>query len=394
MSQHSDPVVITHAKRTPIGQFLGGLSTLPAHELGAVVIRSLLEDSDIDPSAIDDVILGQVLTALQGQNPARQAAVNAGIPHANTALTINQVCGSGLRAVAMGMQAIMLGDADIVIAGGQENMSASVHAMHMRSGLKFGDAPLQDTMIKDGLWDAFNDYHMGITAENLAEKFSLSRDDQDAFAAQSQQKTQKAMEEGKFKSEIVPVTIKGRKGDTIVDQDEFPRKDVTAEALSKLRPAFKKDGTVTAANASGLNDGAAAVLLMRKSEAEKRGFAILAEISSWATAGVDPAIMGIGPVPAVQKALKKAEWDLSDVELIEANEAFAAQSLSVMGELNVNPEIMNVNGGAISLGHPIGASGARVLVTLLHEMQRRDVHKGLATLCIGGGMGVAMCVSR
>lgn len=394
MSSSIDPVVITHAKRTAIGNFMGGLSSVPAHELGANVIKSLLEESGIDAGDVDEVILGQVLTALQGQNPARQTAIAAGIPQDKTAFCINQVCGSGLRAVALGMQSILLGDADIIIAGGQENMSLAPHGMNMRNGVKFGDTKFEDTMIKDGLWDAFNDYHMGTTAENLADKYSVNREAQDEFAAQSQQKTQAAMDAGKFKDEITPVTISSRKGDVVIDSDEFPRRDVTAEGVSKLRPAFKKDGSVTAANASGLNDGAAAVILMRKSEAEKRGLPILAEIKSWASAGVDPAIMGIGPVPAVEKALKKADWSLEDLELIEANEAFAVQSLCVVSELGLNADIVNVNGGAISLGHPIGASGARILVTLLHEMKRRDVKKGLATLCIGGGMGVALCVER
>lgn len=394
MSSSNDPVVITHAKRTAIGNFMGGLSGLPAHELGARVIAHILEASDVSPQEVDEVILGQVLTALQGQNPARQAAITAGLPQEKTALTINQVCGSGLRAVAMGMQSILLGDADIVIAGGQENMSMSPHGMQMRGGIKFGDAQMQDTMIKDGLWDAFNDYHMGITAENLADKYNVDRAKQDEFAARSQQRAQKAIDEGRFEDEILPVTISSRKGDVTIDTDEFPRRDVTAEGLSGLKPAFKKDGSVTAANASGLNDGAAILLLMRKSEAEKRGLDIMAEISSWATAGVDPAIMGVGPVPAVNKALQKAAWQLDDVDLIEANEAFAAQSLCVMEELKLDAEKVNVNGGAIALGHPIGASGARVLVTLLYEMKRRNAAKGLATLCIGGGMGIALCVSR
>lgn len=394
MSSHNDPVVITHAKRTAIGNFMGGLSGVPAYELGAHVIKNLIEESGIAADDVDEVILGQVLTALQGQNPARQAAIAAGVPESKTAFCINQVCGSGLRAVALAMQSVLLGDADIIIAGGQENMSMAPHGANMRRGVKFGDTKLEDTMIKDGLWDAFNDYHMGITAENLADKYSVTREAQDDFSAGSQQKTQAAMDSGKFKDEIVPYTISSRKGDVVIDTDEFPRRDVTAEGLAALRPAFKKDGSVTAANASGLNDSAAAVILMRKSEAEKRGLPILAVIKSWASAGVDPAIMGIGPVPAVEKALKKAQWNLSDLELVEANEAFAVQSLCVVSELGLDADIVNVNGGAISLGHPIGASGARILVTLLHEMKRRDVSKGLATLCIGGGMGVAMCVER
>jgi acetyl-CoA C-acetyltransferase len=388
----ADAVVIVSAKRTAIGNLGGGLSPVPAHELGATVIKAVLAESGVDAADVSDVILGQVLTAGVGQNPARQAAIAAGIPQERTALTINQVCGSGLRSVAMGAQAILLGDADIVVAGGQENMSRSPHALFMREGVKFGDVSAVDTMIKDGLWDAFNDYHMGTTAENIAESFSISRADQDAFAAGSQNKAEAAIAAGKFKDEIVPITIKGRKGDTVVDTDEFPRAGVTAEGLSGLRPAFKKDGTVTAANASGINDGAAVVLLMRASEAKKRGLTPLATITSWATAGVDPAVMGTGPIPASKKALEKAGWGVSDLTLVESNEAFAAQACAVLKELSLDPEIVNVNGGAIALGHPIGASGTRVLVTLLHEMKKRGGGKGLATLCIGGGMGIAMCV--
>ena len=390
-----DPIVIVAAKRTAIGTFLGTLSSVSAPDLGATVIKNILEETGITPDDIDDVILGQVLTAAQGQNPARQTLIKSGIPQEKTALTINQVCGSGLRAVALGAQAILCGDSDIIIAGGQESMSLSPHAIQMRNGLKFGDAQLQDTMIVDGLWDFFNDYHMGITAENIAEKFSISRDDQDEFAAQSQNKAEKAIADGKFKDEIVPVTVKTRKEEIVFDTDEFPRAGVTAEGLGKLKPAFKRDGgTVTAGNASGLNDGAAAVLIMKKSTADAKGLTPLATITSWATAGVDPAIMGTGPIPASKKALEKAGWEVSDLDLVESNEAFAAQACCVLKELKLDAEKVNVNGGAIALGHPIGASGCRVLVTLLHELKRRNVQKGLATLCIGGGMGVAMCVER
>lgn len=390
----SDPIVLVSAKRTAIGNLGGSLSSTPAHMLGKIVIENVLADAGLSPDDVNDVIMGQVLTANTGQNPARQAAVHAGIPEDRTALTINQVCGSGLRAVAMGMQSVLSGDADIVVAGGQENMSLSPHAMYARDGVKFGDVQMKDTMIVDGLWDAFNDYHMGITAENIAEKYQITRADQDAFAAQSQNRAEAAVNDNKFAAEIVPVTIKTRKEDITFDKDEFPRAGVTAESLAKLRPAFKKDGSVTAANASGINDGAAALVLMRLSEAEKRGLEPLARIASWATAGVDPSVMGTGPVPASRKALEKAGWSVSDLDLIESNEAFAAQSLCVMKEMGFDAEKTNVNGGAIALGHPIGASGARVLVTLLHEMARRDVQKGLATLCIGGGMGIAMCVER
>lgn len=389
-----DNIVIVAARRTAIGAFNGGLSGIPAARLGQAVIEAVLADSGVSTSEVDDVIMGQVLTASAGQNPARQAALYAGIDNAKTAMTINQVCGSGLRSVALGVQAIVCGDADIVVAGGQENMSASPHCMHMRDGVKFGNVEFKDSMITDGLWDIFNDYHMGITAENIAEEFKISREEQDAFAAQSQNRAEAAIHDGKFKDEIVPVTIKTRKEDIVFDEDEFPRAGVTADSLAKLRPAFKKDGTVTAANASGINDGAAAVLLMRASEAEKRGLTPMATIKSWATAGVDPSIMGTGPVPATQKALEKAGWSVSDLDLVESNEAFAAQSLCVLREAGFDPEKTNVNGGAIALGHPIGASGTRVLVTLLHEMKWRDVQKGLATLCIGGGMGIAMCVER
>ncbi len=390
----SDPIVIVAAKRTAIGTLGGGLSTISAKDLGAVVIKQVMEDAKLGASDIDDVIMGQVLTAGCGQNPARQAAIAAGIDQAATAITVNQVCGSGLRTVAMGVQAIQAGDAEIVIAGGQENMSQSPHVMHLREAVKFGDAQMRDTMILDGLWDAFNDYHMGITAENIAEKFSISREAQDLFAATSQNRAEEAINQGKFNDEIVPVEVQKRKETITVDKDEFPRAGVTAEGLAKLRPAFKKDGTVTAANASGINDGAAAVVLMKKSEAEKRGLKPIAEIKSWATRGVDPAVMGTGPIPASKAALEKAGWSASDLDLIESNEAFAAQACSVLQETGFDPDKTNVNGGAIALGHPIGASGTRILVTLLHEMTRRDAKKGLATLCIGGGMGIALCVER
>lgn len=393
MSQN-DPIVIVAAKRTAIGNLNGGLSKLSADKLGAHVIKSLLDEVKLDASDVDEVVMGQVLTAGAGQNPARQAAIEAGIPNERTAYTINQVCGSGLRSLANAMQSIANDDASIVVAGGQESMSQSPHAVHMRDGVKFGSSELQDTMIIDGLWDSFNDYHMGITAENIAEKYQITRQTQDEFAALSQQKAEAAINDGRFKDEILPVTIEDRKGDITVDADEFPRAGVTADGLSKLRPAFKKDGTVTAANASGINDGAAATVLMRASEAEKRGLPVFATIKSWATAGVDPSVMGTGPIPASKKALEKAGWDIKDLDLVESNEAFAAQSLAVLQELGLDPEIVNVNGGAIALGHPIGASGTRILVTLLHEMARRDVQKGLATLCIGGGMGIAMCVER
>lgn len=389
-----DSVVIVAAQRTAIGTLGGGLSKVAATELGRTVIAAVLDKANVAPADIDDVVMGQVLTAGVGQNPARQAAMAAGIPADKAAMTINQVCGSGLRAVAMAVQAILLGDADIVIAGGQENMSLSPHALYMREATKFGDVAAVDTMIKDGLWDAFNDYHMGITAENIAAAYDISRVDQDALAAGSQNKAEAAIAAGAFDAEIAPVIVKNRKGDITVDADEFPRVGVTAESLAALRPAFKKDGTVTAANASGINDGAAALLLMRASEARKRGLTPLATIKSWATAGVDPAVMGTGPIPASRKALDKAGWSVDDLDLIESNEAFAAQACAVMKEMAFDPAKVNVNGGAIALGHPIGASGARVLVTLLHAMQARDAKKGLATLCIGGGMGIAMCVER
>lgn len=387
-------IVIVDAVRTPIGAFLGGLSSLPAHKLGELAIKGLLERTKISPDKISEVILGQVLTAAQGQNPARQASLNAGLPKEVPAWGLNQVCGSGLRAVALGFQAIRNGDSEIVIAGGQENMSMAPHAQHLRNGVKFGDVKLVDTMIHDGLWDIFNNYHMGITAENVAKKYGVTREEQDEFSAQSQQKAGKAIAAGNFKDEIIPITIPGKKGDTIVDKDEFPRPDTTAETLSKLKPAFDKEGTVTAGNASGINDGAAVTLLMTRENAEKHGLQPLATIASWAHAGVAPDIMGTGPIYAVKKLLAKTGWNLNDLDLIESNEAFAAQAIGVNKELGWDTSKVNVNGGAIALGHPIGASGARVLTTLLHEMKRRDAKKGLATLCIGGGMGVALAVAR
>lgn len=387
-------VVIVSAKRTAIGSFLGSLSSLSAVELGKVAVTAALKDAGVSPADVDEVILGQVLTGACGQNPARQTAIGAGIPIDKTAITINQVCGSGLRAVAMGLQSIKNGDANIVVAGGQESMSQSVHAANLRNGTKMGDMQFTDTMIKDGLWDAFNGYHMGITAENVATKYGLTRADQDEFSAVSQQRAIAAIEAGKFKDEIAPVTIKQKKSEVVFDTDEFPRAGTTVETLGGLRPAFKPDGTVTAGNASGINDGAAALVLMSADEAKKRGLTPLATIKSWATVGVDPSIMGVGPIPASQKALDKAGWSVADLDLVEANEAFAAQACSVVRELKLDPAKVNVNGGAIALGHPIGASGARVLTTLLHEMKRRDAKKGLATLCIGGGMGIALCVER
>jgi acetyl-CoA C-acetyltransferase len=377
-----------------VGSFNGSFATTPAQALGAAVIQGVLERAGVSPEDVTQAILGQVLTAAQGQNPARQAAINAGLPHASTAITINQVCGSGLRAVAMGAQHILLGDDKIVIAGGQESMSLSTHAQHLRAGQKMGDLAFIDTMIKDGLWDAFHGYHMGTTAENVARQFQITREQQDEFALQSQNKAEAAQKAGRFKDEIIPFTVKTRKGETIVDADEYIRLGATIEAMQKLKPAFSKDGTVTAGNASGLNDGAAAVLLMTEEEAAKRGIEPLARIASWATVGVDPAIMGTGPIPASRKALEKAGWKASDLDLIEANEAFAAQACAVNNDLGWDTSKVNVNGGAIAIGHPIGASGARILNTLLFEMKRRDAKKGLATLCIGGGMGVALCVER
>jgi acetyl-CoA C-acetyltransferase len=387
-------VVIVSAARTPIGAFSGALATLPAHELGKIAIVEALKRAKVEAGEVSEVVLGHVLTAGAGQNTARQAAVAAGIPTDKTAYVINQVCGSGLRTVALGYQAIRNGDSDIVVAGGQESMSLAPHCMHLRNGTKMGDTQMVDTMIRDGLWDAFNGYHMGITAENVAEKWQITREAQDKFATASQNKAEAAQKAGKFKDEIVPVTISGRKGDVTVADDEYIKAGTNIEILAKLRPAFKKDGTVTAGNASGLNDGAAALILMSAENAAKRGLKPLARIASWATAGVDPAIMGSGPIPASRKALERAGWKAEDLDLIEANEAFAAQACAVNKDLGWDTSKVNVNGGAIALGHPIGASGARVLVTLLHEMQKRNAKKGLATLCIGGGMGIALTVER
>ena len=387
-------IVIVAAGRTPVGSFNGAFANTPAHDLGAAVIKGVLERAGLEGGDVDEVIFGQVLTAGQGQNPARQAAMNGGIPKEKTAWSLNQVCGSGLRAVALGQQQIANGDASIIIAGGQESMSLSPHAAYMRSGTKMGDIKFIDTMIKDGLMDAFHGYHMGTTAENIASKWQLSREEQDRFALASQNKAEAAQKAGKFKDEIIAFTVPGRKGDVVVDQDEYIRHGATYESMAKLKPAFSKDGTVTAANASGLNDGAAALVLMSAEEAKKRGLTPLARIASWATAGVDPSIMGTGPIPASRKALEKAGWKAKDLDLVEANEAFAAQACAVNKDMGWDPEIVNVNGGAIAIGHPIGASGARVLVTLLHELQKRDAHKGLATLCIGGGMGIALTVER
>jgi acetyl-CoA C-acetyltransferase len=390
----TEDIVIVGAVRTAVGSFNGAFANTPAHELGAVAIKSALERAQVDAAEVDEVILGQILTAAQGQNPARQAAMAAGVPQEKTAWGLNQLCGSGLRTVAIGMQQIANGDASIIVAGGQESMSQAPHAAHMRSGTKMGDFKLVDTMLRDGLMDAFHGYHMGNTAENVAQRWQLTREEQDQFAVSSQNKAEAAQKSGRFKDEIVPVTIKSRKGDIVVDQDEYIRPGTTMDAVAKLRPAFSKDGTVTAGNASGINDGAAAIVLMTAAEAERRGLTPLARIASWATAGVDPAIMGTGPIPSSRKALEKAGWKVQDLELVEANEAFAAQSLAVNKDMGWNPDIVNVNGGAIAIGHPIGASGGRVLVTLLHEMQKRGVKKGLATLCIGGGMGIAMCLER
>ena len=387
-------VVITGAARTPVGSFLGSLSSMAASELGAIAITEALSRAGVSPEDVSEVIMGQILSAGGGQNPARQAAIGAGIPNEKTAYGINQLCGSGLRTVALGYQAILAGDSDVVVAGGLESMSQSPHVMHLRNGVKMGSGQMVDTMINDGLMDAFNGYHMGTTAENVARKWQLTRDEQDAFALGSQNKAEAAQKAGKFKDEIVPVTIKSRKGDTVVDADEYPKHGTTIESLTKLRPAFDKEGTVTAGNASGINDGAAALVLMSAENAEKRGAPVLARIKSWATAGVDPAIMGTGPIPASRLALEKAGWTVDDLDLVEANEAFAAQACALNKDMGWNTDIVNVNGGAIALGHPIGASGARVLVTLLHEMQKRDAKKGLTTLCIGGGMGIAMCVER
>ncbi|AUG51437.1 acetyl-CoA C-acetyltransferase [Thalassospira marina] len=387
-------VVIVGAARTPIGAFNGTLSGTPAHELGTIAIKAALERAGVEADAVDEVILGQVLTAGEGQNPARQAALGAGISEGATAFLINQVCGSGLRTVALAAQQIMAGDATIVVAGGQENMSLSGHVAHLRDGHRMGDVKFIDTMIKDGLWCAFNGYHMGNTAENVASKWDISREEQDAFAVASQNKAEAAQKAGRFADEIAPVTIKHRKGETVFDADEYPRHGASVEGMAKLRPAFDKEGTVTAGNASGINDGAAALVLMSAEEASRRGLTPLAKIKSWATAGVDPSIMGSGPIPASRKALQKAGWNAEDLDLIEANEAFAAQAIAVNRDMGWDTDKVNVNGGAIALGHPIGASGARVFVTLLHEMQKRDAKKGLATLCIGGGMGIALCVER
>jgi acetyl-CoA C-acetyltransferase len=385
-------VVIVSAARTPVGSFNGALSSLPASELGKVAIEAAISRAGLQPSDVDEVILGQVLQAAAGQGPARQASVKAGIPVESPAWSLNQLCGSGLRAVALAAQQIATGDAAVVVAGGQESMSQAPHAQNLRGGQKMGDLAFVDTMIKDGLWDAFHGYHMGQTAENIASRWQITRADQDAFAVASQNKAEAAQKAGKFDDEIAPVTIKGRKGDTVVDKDEYIRHGVTLDSISGLKPAFTKDGSVTAANASGLNDGAAALVLMSAEEAQKRGLKPLARIASWANAGVEPEIMGTGPIPASKKALEKAGWTVADLDLVESNEAFAAQSLCVVRELGLDPAKVNVNGGAIAIGHPIGASGARVLTTLLHEMKRSGAQKGLATLCIGGGMGVAMCV--
>jgi acetyl-CoA C-acetyltransferase len=387
-------IVIVGAARTAVGSFNGSFANTPAHDLGAAAIKAAMARAGVEGAEVDEVILGQILIAGQGQNPARQAAMAAGVPQEKTAWGLNQLCGSGLRTVAIGMQQIANGDADIIVAGGQESMSMAPHAAHMRSGTKMGDFKLVDTMLKDGLLDAFNGYHMGNTAENVAQRWQLTRDEQDQFAVTSQNKAEAAQKAGRFKDEIVPYTIASRKGDVVVDNDEYIRAGTTIDAVAKLKPAFSKDGTVTAANASGINDGAAALVLMTADEAQKRGLTPLARIASWATAGVDPAIMGTGPIPASRKALEKAGWKVQDLDLVEANEAFAAQALAVNKDMGWNPDIVNVNGGAIAIGHPIGASGARVLVTLLHEMGRRNAKKGLATLCIGGGMGVAMCLER
>jgi acetyl-CoA C-acetyltransferase len=387
-------IVIASAARTPVGSFSGALSSLPAHELGAVAVKAALERAGVKADEVDEVILGQILSAGQGQNPARQAAMKAGVPQEKTAWGLNQLCGSGLRAVALGMQQIANGDAKIIVAGGMESMSQSQHSAYLRSGVKMGEMKLLDTMLRDGLMDAFHGYHMGVTAENVATKWQISRDEQDKFAVASQNKAEAAQKAGKFKDEIVPVTISSKKGDVVVDQDEYIRHGATLEGMAKLKPAFSKEGTITAGNASGINDGAAALVLMSEDEAKKRGIKPLAKIVSWATAGVDPAIMGSGPIPASRKALEKAGWTVKDLDLIEANEAFAAQAIAVNKDMGWDVDKVNVNGGAIAIGHPVGASGARVLTTLLHEMRRRDAKKGLATLCIGGGMGIALCVER
>jgi acetyl-CoA C-acetyltransferase len=390
----SDDIVIVGAARTPVGAFNGAFAALPAHELGKVAIQAALERAGVETGRVNEVIMGQILNAGQGQNPARQASIAAGIPVEAPAWGVNQLCGSGLRTVALGLQQIVDGNAEIVVAGGQESMSMAPHCAHLRGGVKMGNFDMIDSMIKDGLWDAFNGYHMGNTAENVAKQWQITRQQQDEFAVSSQNKAEAAQKAGKFKDEIAPVTIKARKGDIVVDTDEYPKAGVTLESIAKLRPAFEKDGTVTAGNASGINDGAAAVVLMKASQAAKEGRKVLARIVSWAHAGVDPAIMGTGPIPASRAALKKAGWNIGDLDLVEANEAFAAQACAVNKDLGWDTGKVNVNGGAIALGHPIGASGTRVLVTLLHEMEKRNAKKGLATLCIGGGMGIAMCVER
>ncbi len=390
----STDVVIVSAARTAVGSFNGAFANTPAHDLGAAAIKGALARAGVEGGDVDEVIMGQILSAGQGQNPARQAAIHAGIPDKASAWGLNQLCGSGLRTVAIGMQQIANGDANVIVAGGMESMSMAQHASHLRNGTKMGDMKLVDTMIKDGLWDAFHGYHMGTTAENVATKWQITREEQDAFAVGSQNKAEAAQKAGRFKDEIIPFTVSTRKGDIIVDQDEYPRHGATLEAMAKLKPAFSKDGTVTAGNASGINDGGAAFVLMSAKEAARRGLTPLARIASWATAGVDPAIMGSGPIPASRKALEKAGWKIADLDLVEANEAFAAQALAVNKDLGWDPAIVNVNGGAIAIGHPIGASGARVLTTLLHEMIKRSSKKGLATLCIGGGMGVALTVER
>lgn len=387
-------IVLAAAGRTAVGSFNGAFASVPAHELGAVAIKGVLARARVEAGEVDEIILGQVLPAGEGQNPARQAAMKAGVPQEATAWGVNQLCGSGLRAVALGMQQIALGDAKIIVAGGQESMSMAPHCAHLRGGVKMGDFKMVDTMLKDGLTDAFYGYHMGITAENIARQWQLSRDDQDQYAVSSQNKAEAAQAAGRFRDEILPFVVKGRKAHVTVDQDEYIRAGATLDLMAKLRPAFDKEGTVTAGNASGLNDGAAAVVLMTEEEAVRRGIEPLARIASWATAGVDPQIMGTGPIPASRKALEKAGWKVSDLDLVEANEAFAAQSCAVVRDLGLDPSIVNVNGGAIAIGHPIGASGARILNTLLFEMKRRGSSKGLATLCIGGGMGVAMCLER
>jgi len=387
-------VVIVSAVRTPVGSFNGAFAGVPAHDLGKVAIKAALERARVAPKDVTEVILGQILTAAQGQNPARQAAVNAGIPVEVPGWIVNQLCGSGLRAVALGFQAIMNGDSQIVVAGGQESMSQAPHAAYLRAGVKMGAVEFTDTMLKDGLWDAFHGYHMGVTAENVAREWQITREMQDRFAVASQNKAETARRSGRFADEIVPVTVKERKGERVVSDDEYIRDGVTYEGVNGLKPAFQKDGTVTAANASGINDGAAAVVLMRADEAKARGLEAMARIVSWAQAGVDPAVMGSGPIPASRRALEKAGWTAGDLDLVEANEAFAAQACAVNKDLGWDASKVNVNGGAIALGHPIGASGARVLVTLLHEMKKRNAKKGLSTLCIGGGMGIAMCVER